>query len=70
MFVVPITVIIAWGRGIPLGLLFDPLESVALFITTLLVQVVLNDGKVNWGEGMILMVSCVSIFITDNFLLD
>ena len=32
LFVIPLMVIVAWITGFPLGLLFDPFESVALYL--------------------------------------
>lgn len=32
LFVIPLMVIVAWITGYPLGLLFDPFESVALYL--------------------------------------
>ena len=65
-------VTLAWILGKPLTFLFDPYESIALFLTggvsfskhnplvyTLLsvitVNYVVQDGKSNWLEGLILM---------------
>jgi len=55
LFVVPFIVILAWMMGKPLTLLFDPYESVALFLSVLTVNYVVQDGKSNWLEGFILM---------------
>lgn len=41
--------------GKPLTLLFDPFESIVLFLAVLTVNYVVQDGKSNWLEGMILM---------------
>ncbi|TDL25504.1 calcium/proton exchanger [Rickenella mellea] len=61
LFVIPLMVIIAWGLGKPLLLLFDPFESVTLFLAVLTVNYVVQDGKSNWLEGMILM--CLYVII-------
>jgi len=55
LFVIPLLVVIAWIGGKPLTMLFDPFESVVLFLTVLTVNYVVQDGKTNWLEGMILM---------------
>jgi len=55
LFVIPLSVIFAWIFGKPLFLLFDPFESVCLFLTVLLVNYCNADGKSNWLEGWILM---------------
>ena len=41
--------------GKPLTLLFDPFESIVLFLSVLTVAFCIGDGKSNWLEGMILM---------------
>jgi Ca2+:H+ antiporter len=55
LFVVPFIVILGWILGKPLTLLFDPYESVALFLSVLTVNYVVQDGKSNWLEGFVLM---------------
>lgn len=55
LFVIPFIVTLAWILGKPLTLLFDPYESVTLFLAVLTVNYVVQDGKSNWLEGMILM---------------
>ncbi|PAV16682.1 Calcium proton exchanger [Pyrrhoderma noxium] len=65
LFVIPLMVVIAWGLGKPLLLLFDPFESVTLFLAVLTVNYVVADGKSNWLEGMILM--CLYLIIAVSF---
>ncbi|KLO13483.1 calcium/proton exchanger [Schizopora paradoxa] len=55
LFVIPLMVVIAWILGKPLLMLFDPFESVTLFLAVLTVNYCVQDGKSNWLEGMILM---------------
>ncbi|KIK57255.1 hypothetical protein GYMLUDRAFT_46514 [Collybiopsis luxurians FD-317 M1] len=55
LFVIPFIVTLAWIMGKPLMLLFDPYESVTLFLAVLVVNYSIQDGKSNWLEGMILM---------------
>jgi len=55
LFVIPFIVTLAWILGKPLPLLFDPYESIALFLSVLTVNYVVQDGKSNWLEGFILM---------------
>jgi len=55
LFVIPFIVTLGWILGKPLTLLFDPLESVVLFLSVLTVNYCVQDGKSNWLEGMILM---------------
>jgi len=55
LFVIPFMVTLAWILGKPLTLLFDPYESITLFLAVLTVNYTVQDGKSNWFEGMILM---------------
>ncbi|KAF8807021.1 Calcium/proton exchanger [Phlegmacium glaucopus] len=55
LFVIPFIVTLGWILGKPLTLLFDPYESVALFLSVLTVNYVVQDGKSNWLEGFVLM---------------
>ncbi|KZV83141.1 calcium/proton exchanger [Exidia glandulosa HHB12029] len=61
LFVIPLLTVIAWIMGKPLSLLFDPFESVALFLAVITVNYTVADGKSNWLEGMILM--CLYVII-------
>ena len=60
LFVIPFTVVLGWIMGRPLTLLFDPFESIVLFLSVLTVNYVVQDGKSNWLEGMILICLYVS----------
>ncbi|KZV74613.1 Calcium/proton exchanger [Peniophora sp. CONT] len=65
LFVIPFIVTLAWILGKPLTLLFDPFESIVLFLAVLTVNYVVQDGKSNWLEGMILMclyIICAVVF--------
>ncbi|KAF9520832.1 hypothetical protein BS47DRAFT_1370311 [Hydnum rufescens UP504] len=55
LFVIPLLVILGWIMGKPLTLLFDPFECIVLFLAVLTVAFIINDGRSNWLEGMILM---------------
>jgi len=65
LFVIPFIVTLGWILGKPLTLLFDSLESVVLFLSVLTVNYVVQDGKSNWLEGMILM--CLYLIIAVTF---
>jgi len=65
LFVIPFIVVLGWILGKPLTLLFDPFESIVLFLSVLTVNYVVQDGKSNWLEGMILM--CLYIIIAVTF---
>jgi len=64
LFVIPFIVTLAWILGKPLTLLFDPYESVVLFLTVIIVNYVVQDGKSNWLEGLILMSLYVILALT------
>ncbi|THH12715.1 hypothetical protein EW146_g7433 [Bondarzewia mesenterica] len=64
LFVLPFIVTLGWMMGKPLTLLFDPFESIVLFLSVLTVNYVVQDGKSNWLEGMILMCLYVIIAVT------
>ncbi|KAG6856385.1 hypothetical protein H0H87_005082 [Tephrocybe sp. NHM501043] len=64
LFVIPFIVTLAWIIGKPLTLLFDPYESVSLFLAVLTVNYVVQDGKSNWLEGLILMCLYVILALT------
>jgi Ca2+:H+ antiporter len=59
LFVIPFIVTLGWMIGHPLTMLFDPFESIVLFFSVLTVNYVVQDGKSNWLEGMILICLCV-----------
>ncbi|KAF8348827.1 Calcium/proton exchanger [Amanita rubescens] len=65
LFVIPFIVVLGWILGKPMSLLFDPYESVALFLSVLTVNYVVQDGKSNWLEGMILM--CLYLILAVTF---
>jgi Ca2+:H+ antiporter len=64
LFVIPFIVTLGWIMDKPLTLLFDPLESIVLFLSVLTVNYVVQDGKSNWLEGMILMCLYMILVIT------
>ncbi|OAX41165.1 Calcium/proton exchanger [Rhizopogon vinicolor AM-OR11-026] len=64
LFVIPFTVTLGWILGKPLTLLFDPLQSVVLFLSVITVNYVVQDGKSNWLEGMILMCLYLIVCVT------
>ncbi|GAB3448308.1 calcium/proton exchanger [Phycicoccus ginsengisoli] len=55
MFVVPVLVLLGAVTGHPFDLAFSPLELSALIIGTLLTRSLLDDGKANWLEGVMLL---------------
>ncbi|EPQ54244.1 hypothetical protein GLOTRDRAFT_139578 [Gloeophyllum trabeum ATCC 11539] len=65
LFVIPFIVLLGWVLNKPLALLFDPFESVVLYISVHTMSSVVQDGKSNWLEGVILM--CLYFIIAVSF---
>ncbi|KAF8917384.1 Sodium/calcium exchanger protein-domain-containing protein [Mucidula mucida] len=55
LFVIPLLVLVAWGMGKPLTLLFDPLETLVLFLSVILVKFSIEDGKSHYMSGVALV---------------
>jgi Ca2+:H+ antiporter len=55
MLVVPVLVLLGAVTGHPFDLAFSPLELTALTVATLLTRQLLDDGKANWLEGVMLL---------------
>jgi len=55
IFVVPLLVMIGWGFNQPLTLFFSSFETIVLFISVILVSQLLQDGKSNIMEGIMLV---------------
>lgn len=54
-FVIPLLVIIGWISGHELTLFFANFETVVLFVSVLLVNLLVQDGKSNYMEGIMLL---------------
>ncbi|KAJ7773311.1 Sodium/calcium exchanger protein-domain-containing protein [Mycena metata] len=65
LFVIPFMVTLAWIMGKPLALLFDPFESLVLYISVQVMTYVTGDGKSNYLEGIVLL--CLYIIIAVSF---
>ncbi|KAI5998865.1 hypothetical protein EDD15DRAFT_214484 [Pisolithus albus] len=65
LFVIPLMVTLGWATNRPLALLFDPFESVVLYIAVQTMSQVVADGKSNWLEGTILI--CLYVIIAVSF---
>ncbi|KAL4257306.1 Vacuolar calcium ion transporter [Pleurotus pulmonarius] len=55
VFVVPLLVIVGWITGHDLSLFFANFETITLFASVLLVNLLLQDGKSNYMEGLMLV---------------
>ena len=59
LFAAPAMILFAWALGVPLTLEFGMLETAATFVSVLVVNSILADGKSNWLEGAMLLGSYV-----------
>lgn len=53
--VVPLLVLVGWAIGRDLTLYFENFETICLFLSVLLVNLVVNDGLSNYLEGIMLV---------------
>ncbi|ETW04256.1 calcium/proton exchanger [Aphanomyces invadans] len=56
VFVVPVCVIAGWLMGQPMTLAFNAFEAMTYVVSSVIVYVVVADGKSNWLEGAMLIV--------------
>ncbi|KAI8898054.1 Sodium/calcium exchanger protein-domain-containing protein [Globomyces pollinis-pini] len=61
IFVTPLLVIIAWIMNVPLTLSFPVFDVAVVFVTTIVVVHLCNDGQSNWLEGFMLLMSYVVV---------
>jgi len=54
-FVVPLLVIVGWISGHGLTLFFANFETIVLFVSVILVNTLIQDGKSNYMEGLMLL---------------
>ncbi|CAO3630327.1 unnamed protein product [Cunninghamella blakesleeana] len=55
LLVTPVLVIAGWIIGEPMTLFFENFETVVLFSSVLIVNYLINDGRSNWLEGVLLL---------------
>tara|TARA_Y100001970_G_scaffold243388_1_gene308605 strand:- start:16660 stop:17805 length:1146 start_codon:yes stop_codon:yes gene_type:complete len=55
VFVAPVMILVAWAMNVPLTFEFGMLETVAAFLSVLIVNIIAADGKSNWLEGALLL---------------
>lgn len=64
LLVLPLVVLIGWIIGIDeMNLSFDGFQVAVLFVSVLLVNYLIGDGKSNWLEGMLLMTTYTIIAV-------
>ncbi|KAF7327846.1 Calcium/proton exchanger [Mycena kentingensis (nom. inval.)] len=54
LLVIPLMVVLGWAIGHPLSMLFDPFESLVLYISVQVMTSIMSDGKSNYLEGLVL----------------
>jgi Ca2+:H+ antiporter len=55
LLVTPVLVIVGWILGQPMTLLFNGFETVVLFVSVLITNYLIMDGKSHWLEGTMLL---------------
>ncbi|THU82837.1 calcium/proton exchanger [Dendrothele bispora CBS 962.96] len=63
LFVLPVSIILGWAIGHPLTLFFDPLQTIILLVSIILVSFIVQDGKSNWMEGVLLFALFVNLCV-------
>jgi len=61
LMVIPFLVIVGWIINVNLSLVFTLFESLSIFISVLIVNQIINDGKSNWLEGAMLLSAYIII---------
>lgn len=61
LFVLPFLVVLGWIIGQPLNLNFDNFEVIVVVLSVIVVNFAISDGRTNWLEGFILMVTYLLI---------
>lgn len=60
LLVTPVLVLAGWAINQPMTLFFEDFETVILFASVLIVNYLIQDGRSNWLEGILLLVSGVA----------
>ncbi|KNZ80372.1 Vacuolar calcium ion transporter [Termitomyces sp. J132] len=66
-FVIPLLVIVGWITGHDLTLFFADFETVVFFVSVLLVNTLLQDGRSNYMEGIMLVTLYLVIALSCGF---
>lgn len=59
----PLLVLVGWMIGQPMSLLFDTYETICLVVAIIIVNAAIADGRTNFLEGAVLMMTFVCIAI-------
>ena len=57
LFVAPALVLVGWAIGQPMNLNFNPFELVAVAMAVIITNSISNDGRSNWLEGILLLIT-------------
>jgi Ca2+:H+ antiporter len=57
LFVAPALVLVGWAIGQPMNLNFNPFELVAVAMAVIITNSISNDGRSNWLEGVLLLIT-------------
>jgi Ca2+:H+ antiporter len=57
LLVTPVLVLSGWAINQPMTLFFEDFETIILFASVLIVNYLIQDGRSNWLEGVLLLVS-------------
>lgn len=63
LFVVPVTVLVAWAMGIEMDLNFNLLETACLALSILVTSFTLQDGTSNYMKGLVLLLCYIVIAV-------
>ncbi|KAG0193473.1 hypothetical protein DFQ28_005077 [Apophysomyces sp. BC1034] len=66
LFVTPVLVIAGWIIDQPMTLFFEDFETVVLFASVLIVNYLIQDGRSNWLEGILLLDQAAYDFLQEN----
>ncbi|CAG8668808.1 10898_t:CDS:2, partial [Paraglomus occultum] len=67
LFVTPFLVVLGWIINQPMSLFFDLFETILLSVSVLIMNYLIQDGKSNWLEGVLLLATYVVIAIAFYF---
>jgi Ca2+:H+ antiporter len=68
LFVTPLMVLMGWALGVPMTLQFGSFETLVTFLAVLIANFIIQDGKTNWLEGAMLLITYGIIAIAFWFL--
>lgn len=69
LLVSPVLVLTGWAIGQPMTLFFEDFETVILFASVLIVNYLIQDGRSNWLEGVLLLVNIFNLVYNKNLTL-